>query len=209
MGGENTFYGPLVESPWRLIVKNLSAKVSWQDLKDFMRTAGNVTFTSAHDPIRNEGVAEYGSFDAMQRALDELDGEELEGVRVKLVRHEGNGGGRRGEWRIGERGERGNRGGGRGGNRMGRDDWRKGGEDEDWRRGGRRGRGRGRGRGSERDWGMREETIMRSGKIEPLMGTERNEREEEVGYSDVDDDEDDDILGSGANSKENYVNPVC
>ena len=62
---------------------------------------------------------------------------------------------------------------------------------------------------------MREETIMRSGKIEPLMGTERNEREEEVGYSDVEDveddedDEDDDILGSGANSKENYVNPVC
>ena len=70
----NGYYGPLVESPWRIVVKNLSEEVSWQDLKDFMRTAGDVTYTSAHDPIQGEGVAEYGSLEALQRAMRELDG---------------------------------------------------------------------------------------------------------------------------------------
>ena len=107
-------YGPLFKSPWRLIVRNLSEHVSWQDLKDFMRRAGDVTFTSAHETRRNEGVAEYGSREAMMRALDELDGVELRGMNVKLVRDTASGGGgeeerrrgggdgeRRGEWRTG------------------------------------------------------------------------------------------------------------
>uniref|UniRef100_A0A8C5N0F2 RRM domain-containing protein n=1 Tax=Leptobrachium leishanense TaxID=445787 RepID=A0A8C5N0F2_9ANUR len=46
----------------RLIVENLSSRVSWQDLKDFMRQAGEVTFADAHRPKLNEGVVEFASY---------------------------------------------------------------------------------------------------------------------------------------------------
>ncbi|CAG09213.1 unnamed protein product [Tetraodon nigroviridis] len=46
---------PPVRTENRLIVENLSSRVSWQDLKDFMRQAGEVTFADAHRPKLNEG----------------------------------------------------------------------------------------------------------------------------------------------------------
>ncbi|MBO8666447.1 hypothetical protein INO76_15575, partial [Staphylococcus aureus] len=39
----NDRYGPPTRTNYRLIVENLSSRVSWQDLKDFMRQAGEVT----------------------------------------------------------------------------------------------------------------------------------------------------------------------
>ena len=33
-------YGPPTRTDYRIIVENLSSSVSWQDLKDFMRTSG-------------------------------------------------------------------------------------------------------------------------------------------------------------------------
>jgi len=33
---------------WRIIVTNLSSRVGWQDLKDYFRAAGEVTFTKAN-----------------------------------------------------------------------------------------------------------------------------------------------------------------
>ncbi|OXB74876.1 UNVERIFIED_CONTAM: hypothetical protein H355_017151 [Colinus virginianus] len=46
---------PPLRTENRLIVENLSSRVSWQDLKDFMRQAGEVTFADAHRPKLNEG----------------------------------------------------------------------------------------------------------------------------------------------------------
>ncbi|PIO24515.1 hypothetical protein AB205_0081070 [Aquarana catesbeiana] len=48
-------YGPPVRTEHRIIVENLSSRVSWQDLKDFMRKAGEVTYVDAHRGNRNEG----------------------------------------------------------------------------------------------------------------------------------------------------------
>jgi len=84
--GSQGYYGPLNKSPYRVIVKNLSVAVSWQDLKDFMRKAGEVTFTAAHQQRRNEGVAEFANKDSLERALDELDGSEIHGMKIRLYR---------------------------------------------------------------------------------------------------------------------------
>ena len=56
-----------------------------QDLKDYMRQAGEVTYADAHKNHRNEGVVEFASYDDMKTALDKLDGTELNGKRIKLV----------------------------------------------------------------------------------------------------------------------------
>ena len=48
-------YGPPTRTNYRLIVENLSSRVSWQDLKDLMRRAGDVTYANAHNDRRNEG----------------------------------------------------------------------------------------------------------------------------------------------------------
>uniref|UniRef100_UPI00398EFB2D serine/arginine-rich splicing factor 5-like isoform X2 n=1 Tax=Pristiophorus japonicus TaxID=55135 RepID=UPI00398EFB2D len=54
-GGEGR-YGRPVRTEYRIIVENLSSRVSWQDLKDLMRQAGEVTFVDAHRNNKNEGT---------------------------------------------------------------------------------------------------------------------------------------------------------
>ncbi|XP_035233275.1 serine-arginine protein 55-like [Stegodyphus dumicola] len=54
-GGGRDKYTPPTRTEYRLIVENLSSRVSWQDLKDYMRQAGEVTYADAHKLRRNEG----------------------------------------------------------------------------------------------------------------------------------------------------------
>jgi len=70
---------------YRLIVGNLSSSVSWQDLKDYMRQAGEVTYADAHKQVRNEGVIEFETKEGMERALDTLDDTDLNGRRITLT----------------------------------------------------------------------------------------------------------------------------
>lgn len=91
-------YGPPTRTEYRLIVENLSSRVSWQDLKDYMRQSGEVTYADAHKQRRNEGVVEFASYADMKNALEKLDDTELNGRRIRLVedrRRGGGGGGRR------------------------------------------------------------------------------------------------------------------
>merc|ERR1712012_1411957 len=46
---------------YRLVVENLSSSTSWQDLKDYMRQAGEVTYTNCHENRTGEGVAEFAN----------------------------------------------------------------------------------------------------------------------------------------------------
>lgn len=78
-------YGPPTRTNHRLIVENLSSRVSWQDLKDYMRQAGEVTYADAHKQHRNEGVVEFASFSDMKNALEKLDDTEINGRRIRLV----------------------------------------------------------------------------------------------------------------------------
>uniref|UniRef100_A0A8C6ZT98 Serine and arginine rich splicing factor 4 n=1 Tax=Nothoprocta perdicaria TaxID=30464 RepID=A0A8C6ZT98_NOTPE len=63
-------YGPPTRTEYRLIVENLSSRCSWQDLKDYMRQAGEVTYADAHKGRKNEGVIEFKSYSDMKRILE-------------------------------------------------------------------------------------------------------------------------------------------
>uniref|UniRef100_A0A8C6M5F4 Serine and arginine rich splicing factor 6b n=1 Tax=Nothobranchius furzeri TaxID=105023 RepID=A0A8C6M5F4_NOTFU len=78
-------YGPPVRTEYRLVVENLSSRCSWQDLKDFMRQAGEVTYADAHKERTNEGVIEFRSYSDMKRAMDKLDGTDINGRKIRLV----------------------------------------------------------------------------------------------------------------------------
>jgi len=73
------------QTRWRVIVENLSSRVSWQDLKDFMRSSGEVCYADAHRVHKNEGVVCFSNEADMRRALQTLNGKELEGRNVKLT----------------------------------------------------------------------------------------------------------------------------
>ncbi|XP_069508431.1 serine/arginine-rich splicing factor 6 isoform X2 [Ambystoma mexicanum] len=77
--------GPPVRTEFRLKVENLSSRCSWQDLKDFMRQAGEVTYADAHKERTNEGVIEFRSHSDMKRALEKLDGTDINGRKIRLV----------------------------------------------------------------------------------------------------------------------------
>lgn len=83
-GGGGGGYGPPSHTEYRVIVENLSSRVSWQDLKDYMRQAGEVTFADAHRYRKNEGVVEFVSKSEMEHAIEKLDGTEINGRRIKL-----------------------------------------------------------------------------------------------------------------------------
>jgi len=87
-------YGPPTRTKYRVTVENLSTRVSWQDLKDLMRRAGEVCYADAHKDRRNEGVVEFLSRSDMERAIEKYDGHEMNGRRIKLV-DETRGGGSR------------------------------------------------------------------------------------------------------------------
>uniref|UniRef100_A0A2K6UVC3 RRM domain-containing protein n=1 Tax=Saimiri boliviensis boliviensis TaxID=39432 RepID=A0A2K6UVC3_SAIBB len=72
-------------SEYRLTVENLSSRCSWQDLKDFMRQAGEVTYADAHKERKNESVIEFRSGSDRKRALDKPDGTEINGRNIRLI----------------------------------------------------------------------------------------------------------------------------
>lgn len=83
-GGYGRGKPPGQRTGYRLVVENLSSSTSWQDLKDYMRQAGEVTYTNTHQNRNGEGIVEFGSRGDMEYALDKLDGSELGGRRIKL-----------------------------------------------------------------------------------------------------------------------------
>uniref|UniRef100_A0A0N5AYT5 RRM domain-containing protein n=1 Tax=Syphacia muris TaxID=451379 RepID=A0A0N5AYT5_9BILA len=78
-------YGPPQQTRHRLIVENLSSRISWQDLKDMMRTAGEVTYADAHKEHPNEGIVCFASREDLKRAIDKLQGKEVNNRKLKLI----------------------------------------------------------------------------------------------------------------------------
>lgn len=81
-GGKRTDYG--------VIVTNIPRGCSWQDLKDFMRKAGDVVFSDIDK--YGEGVVEFSNRDDMEYAIRSLDDTEFKNhhessyIRVKAAR---------------------------------------------------------------------------------------------------------------------------
>ncbi|CAK8688862.1 unnamed protein product [Clavelina lepadiformis] len=78
-------FAPPMRTDYRVIVENLSSRVSWQDLKDYLRQAGEITYADAHKHRRNEGVVDFASYDDMKKAIEKLDNTELSGRNIRLV----------------------------------------------------------------------------------------------------------------------------
>lgn len=78
-------YGPPVRTPHRVVVENLSSRVSWQDLKDYLRQAGEVTYADAHKEQRNQGIVEFATRGDMKNAISKLDDTEINGRRIRLI----------------------------------------------------------------------------------------------------------------------------
>ncbi|KAJ2124371.1 hypothetical protein IW147_001736 [Coemansia sp. RSA 720] len=92
--GRRGMAGPQ-RTPFRILVENLSSSVSWQDLKDFARRAGEVSFADAHKLRPGEGIVEFVDESGLRNALRKLDGEDLRGRRVAIREDAGRGGGGR------------------------------------------------------------------------------------------------------------------
>ncbi|KZP17893.1 RNA-binding domain-containing protein [Athelia psychrophila] len=69
----------------RLIVSGISRDTSWQDLKDFGREAGSVSFADIDRDYPSNGILEYLNRDDADRAVKDLDGKELRGRPVRVA----------------------------------------------------------------------------------------------------------------------------
>merc|ERR1712130_890426 len=78
-------YGAPSKTKWSVEVDNLSSRCSWQDLKDFMRKAGEVCYGAAHGDVgKNKGVVCYERKDDAERACEELEGRDINGRSISL-----------------------------------------------------------------------------------------------------------------------------
>ncbi|THV07799.1 hypothetical protein K435DRAFT_741147 [Dendrothele bispora CBS 962.96] len=69
----------------RVLVSGVSRDTSWQDLKDFGRNAGSVSFADIDRDVPGQGILEYLSRDDAERACKELDGTDLRGRPVRVT----------------------------------------------------------------------------------------------------------------------------
>jgi len=75
----------------RLIVSGISRDTSWQDLKDFGREAGQVSFADIDRDTPGQGILEYLNRDDAERAVKDLDGKDLRGRPVRVMEDDSRG----------------------------------------------------------------------------------------------------------------------
>jgi len=81
---------------YRVMVENLSSNTAWQDLKDYMKQAGEVLYCKAHHDRQGEGMVEFQKRGDMEWAIDKLDSTELDGRRIRVIMESGGSGSGRG-----------------------------------------------------------------------------------------------------------------
>jgi RNA recognition motif-containing protein len=69
---------------FRLLIEGLPSGCNWQDLKDYFRTAGEVTYADVSRSRSDEGVVDFATFDDMKEALSKLNGKEMRGNKLYL-----------------------------------------------------------------------------------------------------------------------------
>jgi len=72
------------QTKYKLHVKNLSSRLSWQDLKDMFRSVGEVMYADAHRQKKNEGVVCFACYSDMKKAKAALNGKEYNGRKLEL-----------------------------------------------------------------------------------------------------------------------------
>ncbi|KAH9857206.1 hypothetical protein C2E23DRAFT_881668 [Lenzites betulinus] len=69
----------------RVVVSGISRDTSWQDLKDFGREAGSVSYADIDRDNAGDGILEYLSREDAERAVKDLDGRDLRGQPVRVA----------------------------------------------------------------------------------------------------------------------------
>lgn len=72
----------------RLVIKGLSNRTSWSNLKDWARKIGPVKFSNVRltdDESAHEGIVEFVNAEDVSKAIKELDGTTIKGHIVKLL----------------------------------------------------------------------------------------------------------------------------
>lgn len=83
-GGGSGRYGISRHSEYRVIVRGLPSSASWQDLKDHMRKAGDVSFAEvSRDREGTFGLVDYTNYDDMKYAIRKLDDTEFKNPWTK------------------------------------------------------------------------------------------------------------------------------
>ena len=77
-------YGAPTRTKYALKVFNLSSRVSWQDLKDLFRKAGEVCFAEAHIDRRNEARVEFQCEEDLDRVIRRYQGYDINGRKIEL-----------------------------------------------------------------------------------------------------------------------------
>merc|ERR1719356_1602530 len=67
---------------YRVLLSGLPERMSWQDIKDFMRKVGDVRHTDVDR--RGNGTAAFSSREDVRRAVHELDNTDLDGRRIRV-----------------------------------------------------------------------------------------------------------------------------
>jgi len=75
-------YGPPIRTKWQVKIENLSSRVSWQDLKDYVRPFAEVAFAEAHKDENGVGILCLASKDDLNKVIHKMDGAELNGKKV-------------------------------------------------------------------------------------------------------------------------------
>jgi len=70
---------------YRVLVMNVPVECKWSDLKDFMKKAGEVNYTSTHDPVHTVGIVEFERSKHIKRAVQELDNTKLMGHTIRIL----------------------------------------------------------------------------------------------------------------------------
>eukprot|EP00201_Polytomella_parva_P019316 CAMPEP_0175058478 /NCGR_PEP_ID=MMETSP0052_2-20121109/11869_1 /TAXON_ID=51329 ORGANISM="Polytomella parva, Strain SAG 63-3" /NCGR_SAMPLE_ID=MMETSP0052_2 /ASSEMBLY_ACC=CAM_ASM_000194 /LENGTH=184 /DNA_ID=CAMNT_0016323861 /DNA_START=474 /DNA_END=1027 /DNA_ORIENTATION=+ len=82
-------YGPSRRTDHRAIITGLPSSCSWQDLKDHMRRAGDVTFSQVmREGDEMVGVVDYANADDLYNALKRLDNSDFRN-HSDTLRHQG------------------------------------------------------------------------------------------------------------------------
>lgn len=78
-------YGTPEQTRYRMTVENLSTRCSWQDLKDLMRSCGEVTYADAHKKERNTALVCFARHEDLRRAIEKFQGKDINGRKIKLI----------------------------------------------------------------------------------------------------------------------------
>ena len=84
-GNYGSRHGTICRTNYRVVVENVSSRTGWQDLKELFSPVVEVAYAEVHQDLAGEGILEFHSRQDLEKAVDNFDGAELNGRKMKLI----------------------------------------------------------------------------------------------------------------------------